>query len=295
MPSLVERVAAETLRWLPRKRLSRGLGRIASSAPSRAVLDRGIDLYCKAYDVDLDEAIVPSGGFRTFDDFFTRELRPGQRPIEADANALVSPADGKVESAGPIERGARFTVKGCEYDVGALLGDPADAGRFEGGWYCIVYLSPRDYHRVHAPVGGPVLAVRHVGGTLLPVNGFGVKNYPGLFSRNERVCVFQQSEHHGEVATVMVGAIGVGRISVSFDETIMTNVGRGPTTVRYQPGRGPSLERGGELGKFHLGSTAIVLTGPDHPVQAPWQSGDRVWMGQRLATRSGGAGEGTAE
>lgn len=299
MPSLAERVAAETLRLLPRKRLSRGLGRIASSAPSRALLERGIDLYCRAYDVDLSEAVVPDSGFRTFDDFFTRELRVGQRPIEPDADALVSPADGRVESVGAIEAGARFVVKGCAYDVGALLGDPADASRFEGGWYCIVYLSPRDYHRVHAPVGGPVLTVRHVGGTLLPVNSFGVRNYPGLFSRNERVCVFQQSERHGEVATVMVGAIGVGRISVSFDETIMTNVGRGPSTVRYQPGRGPTLERGGELGKFHLGSTAIVLTGPDHRMACPWSAGDRVSMGERLANleraTDGGPAEGSSD
>lgn len=284
MPSFATRVAAETLRMLPRKRLSRGIGRIASAAPSARILERAIDIYARAYDVDLAEAQVPPGGYRSFDEFFTRPLRPGQRPLDDDPDAVLSPADGKVESSGPIERGARFVVKGSEYDVGALLGDPADASRFEGGWYCIVYLSPRDYHRVHAPVSGGVTCVRHVGGTLLPVNAFGVRSYPGLFARNERVCVFQRSEQHGDVATVMVGAIGVGRISVSFDPTIMTNVGRGPSTTRYQPERGPRLERGDELGRFHLGSTAIVLTGPDHPLRGDVQDGDRIRMGRRLAT-----------
>ena len=292
MPSVATRVAAETLRLLPRKQLSRGLGRIASVEPSKRILDRAIALYSRAYDVDLSGAVVPPGGFRSFDDFFTRALQEGERPIEAAPGVVVSPSDGKVESMGPIEPGGRFLVKGSEYDVGALLGDPSDGPRFEGGWYTIVYLSPRDYHRVHAPVDGPVTCVRHVGGTLLPVNSFGVANYPGLFARNERVCIFQQSPEHGEVATVMVGAIGVGRISVSFDPTIMTNVGRGPSTTRYAPERGPKLLRGGELGRFHLGSTAVVLSGPDHPLNPCIRPGDRVQMGRRLATLATGAAGG---
>jgi phosphatidylserine decarboxylase len=283
MPSFATRVAAETLRLLPRKQISRGIGRLAARPTSPALVRQAIDLYVRAYGVDLAEAEIPADGFRSFDEFFTRALHEGARPVEGGPETLVSPADGRVEDLGPIERGARIRVKGSDYSVGELLGDERDGDRFEGGRFAIVYLSPRDYHRVHAPVAGRVTVVRHVGGTLLPVNPFGVRNFPQLFARNERVAIFQDGETHGEVATVMVGAIGVGRISVSFDSTIMTNVGRGPTTQRYARREGPTLDRGDELGMFHLGSTAIVFTGPDHPVSLVVSAGDTVRMGRALA------------
>lgn len=283
MPSAATRLAAETLRLLPRKRMSRALGRVAAFPAGRSLLAQAIELYVRAYDVDLAEAEVPPGGFATFDEFFTRRLKPGMRPIEGGEETLVSPSDGRVEDLGPVERGALLRVKGQEYEVGELLGDPADAERFEGGSFVVVYLSPRDYHRVHAPVRGPVTTVRHVGGTLLPVNPFGVENYPRLFARNERVAIFQRSEAHGEIATILVGAIGVGRISVAFDPTIMTNVGRGPTTVRYPESAAPVLDRGDELGTFHLGSTVVVLTTAAHPLSFALQAGDRVRMGQAMA------------
>lgn len=277
------RIAAETLRLLPRKRISRALGRVAAAPAAQRVLARAIDVYVRAYRVDMDEAEVPPGGFRTFDEFFTRKLKPGSRPIEGDEETLISPADGLLEDIGPIESDSILRVKGQEYDVGELLGDPADATRFAGGTFAVVYLSPRDYHRIHAAVDGRVHSVRHIGGTLLPVNRFGVRNYPRLFARNERVAVFQDSEHHGEVATILVGAVGVGRISLAFDPTIMTNVGRGPTTQRYHTSHAPALARGDELGTFHLGSTVVLLTGPDRPLSPLVRAGDRVRVGMAMA------------
>lgn len=282
MPSATSRVAAETLRLLPRKRLSRALGRIAATPTPSPALRHVIDLYVRAYDLDLSEAEIPPGGYRTFDEFFTRRLKPGARPIEGGEETIVSPADGKVEDVGPIEPGALLHVKGQEYEIGDLLGDPADAERFAGGQFTVVYLSPRDYHRVHAAVSGPVHAVRHVGGTLFPVNAFGVRNYPQLFARNERVAVFQRTERHGEVATVMIGAIGVGRISMSFEASIMTNVGRGPTTQRYDPRSAPHLARGDELGIFHLGSTVVVLTTRAAGDKLRIRAGERVRVGQAI-------------
>jgi phosphatidylserine decarboxylase len=249
------------------------------------VLERAIELYVRAYDVDMDEAIVPPDGFRTFDEFFTRALRPGARPIEGDEDTLVSPADGLLEDVGPIEPGAVLRVKGQEYDVGELLGDPADAPRFVGGTFAVVYLSPRDYHRVHAPVTGSVHTVRHVGGTLLPVNAFGVASYPRLFARNERVAMAQSSDRFGEVVSIMVGAIGVGRISVAFDASVMTNVGRGPTTHRYHPAEAPMLARGDELGTFHLGSTVVMLMSPGQSLDFRVRAGDRLRVGQAMAGR----------
>ena len=284
--SPASRLAAETLRLLPRKRISRAIGRIAAVPAAQRVLTQAIDVYVRAYRVDMDEAEIPPGGFRTFDEFFTRRLKPGSRPIEGGAETLVSPADGLLEDIGPIEHGSILRVKGQEYEVGELLGDPADAGRFAGGQFAVIYLSPRDYHRVHPAVGGPVHSVRHIGGTLLPVNRFGVRSYPRLFARNERVAVFQETEAHGEVATILVGAIGVGRISLAFDPTIMTNVGRGPTTQRYHTAHAPALARGDELGTFHLGSTVVLLTGPDRPLSMLVRAGDRVRVGQAMAVPS---------
>jgi len=246
------------------------------------VLNRAIEAYTRAYDVDLQDAAVPPGGYQTFDEFFTRALVPGARPIAGGPETLVSPADGRVESCGPIESGSTFRVKGRSYSVDELLGEPG--ARFDGGCFAIVYLSPRDYHRVHAPVAGPVHTVRHVGGTLLPVNSFGVAAYPNLFARNERV-VFFQGGAGGEVATVMVGAIGVGRISVSFDPSVMTNVGRAPTTLRYPTATAHELERGDELGKFHLGSTAIVLATPEVGASLLVRDDQVVRMGSGLAKR----------
>jgi phosphatidylserine decarboxylase len=255
---------------------------VASLEPPRALLDRAIGLYVRAYRVDLSECDVPQRGFRSFNEFFSRPLRQGARPIEGDAATLVSPADGRVEDEGPIEPGARILVKGKRYDVGELLGSRADSARFDGGRFAVVYLSPRDYHRVHAPAAGRVTRARHVGGTLFPVNRLGVEHVPNLFAKNERVAVHQESELHGEVVTILVGAMVVGGIEVAFDPSIRSNrpaAGRSVSETRYD---GVTLERGAELGRFLLGSTAIVLTTASAHVRPAVTSGSVVRMGQAL-------------
>jgi phosphatidylserine decarboxylase len=263
------------------------LGRLARAAGPDAVLRTAMAVYCRAYGVELDDYEVPHGGFGTFDEFFTRRLKPGARPLDPDPSVILSPADGRVEDFGRIEPGARFLVKGQTYEVGELLGDPDAGATYEGGSFAIVYLSPRDYHRVHAPVSGPVTSVRHVPGTLYPVNSIGLDHVPKLFARNERVAVHQRSERHGRVATIMVGAIGVGRITVSFDPSVVTNDDCAPGLRNYGDD-GPYLQRGEELGIFHLGSTAIVFLPPEMPVEFGELGGASVRMGEALA-RVGGA------
>jgi phosphatidylserine decarboxylase len=283
---IASRIAAETLRLLPRKRLSRVLGRMASAGVPSPLLQRAIELYVRAYRVDLTECEVPDGGWSSFNQFFTRGLREGCRPVDADPDVLVSPADGLVADCGVIDARATFRVKGRLYEVGELLGDSRDAARFEGGRFAIVYLSPRDYHRVHAAVEGPVRVVRHVGGTLFPVNKIGLEHVPGLFAKNERVAVFQESPAHGEVATILVGAIVVGGVTLTFDASMRTNDGPPRGTVRYLPGREPALARGEELGAFQLGSTVIVLTTRRPGVELVVEPGTVVRMGQALARRA---------
>jgi phosphatidylserine decarboxylase len=275
------RLTAELLEVLPRKQISRAMGKAADLRAPRPVLGSAIDAFAKAYGIDLDEAIVPREGFATFDDFFTRRLKPGVRPVDADPLAVVSPADGKVEDLGAIDPSGALLVKGKRYTVAELVGDADDARRYAGGHYFIVYLSPRDYHRVHSPVGGAVASMRHVGGTLFPVNSIGIRHVPQLFAVNERVAVEQRSEHHGPVTTILVGAIGVGRISVSFDD-VLTNVAGSQPGVRRYGEDGPPLVRAEELGTFHLGSTAIVFVGPTRRLRFVVEPGARVRVGEAV-------------
>jgi phosphatidylserine decarboxylase len=279
VPSIV---AATSLRALPRKRLSRWLGQLSRVAAPEQVLTPLMRAYCRAYGVELEDCVVPEEGFATFDEFFTRRLKPGTRPIDPDPGVLVSPADGRLEDAGPIDRGASIAVKGKRYRISELLADDAAGRELEGGSFAVVYLSPRDYHRVHAPVSGPVTAVRHVPGTLFPVNAIGVKHVPNLLARNERVVVHQRSPEHGHVVTVLVGAVGVGRISLSFDDSVLTNDGR-PGGLKVYGERAPVLARGDELGVFHLGSTVVLLTDPRHAVTFRAGADAHVRMGDGIA------------
>lgn len=257
------------------------MGRLSDVAGPKPMVDAAISAFVKTYAVNLDEAIVPSGGFASFNDFFTRELKPGARTVDPALDAITSPADGRVEDFGPIADGAQFRVKGQTYDAAELLDDRAAASAFQGGSFFIVYLSPRDYHRVHAPVKGRVRSLRHVDGTLLPVNSIGLTYFPMLFARNERVVTIQSSPSFGDVATIMVGAIGVGRISMSFDPRIVTNQGRAASPIAYGES-GPELDKGAHLGTFHLGSTAIVMLGPRARAHFEIQAGEHVRMGQAI-------------
>ncbi len=262
------------------------LGQLSRIEAPDAVLSAAMRIYCRAYNVDLSDYDVPSAGYPSFNAFFTRKVRPGSRPIDPDPEVITSPADGRVEDLGVIERGSSFLVKGRRYSVTELLGDEQATMEFEGGSFAIVYLSPRDYHRVHAPVTGAVTAVRHVPGTLFPVNAIGLSHVPNLFARNERVVVHQRSEQHGRIATIMVGAIGVGRISLAFDESVLTNDG-GPEKkraagLRVYGERPPQLGRGDELGVFHLGSTVIVFVSPSSDTELAVTAGTHVRMGEAL-------------
>jgi phosphatidylserine decarboxylase len=275
------RLAAEALRFLPRKRISRAVGAAADIRGPRPLVGRAIDAFVGIYGVDLSEAEIPAAGFETFDDFFTRRLVPGARPVDSDAASIVSPADGRVDDLGPIDLAATLTVKGKLYDVADLLADADAATRYEGGTFFIVYLAPRDYHRVHAPVDGPVERIRYVPGTLFPVNSIGTEHVPRVFARNERVTIVQRSPRFGEVTTVMVGAIGVGRIGLAFDE-LRTNVGAKPGVREYGQAA-PRIRKGEELGVFHLGSTAVVFVPPGHELQFDIERGAVVRMGEAVA------------
>lgn len=251
--------AAQIIRALPRVRISRAVGRLCDRPLPRNVSTPIFRAYCRAYGVNLDEAEPAPDGYGSFDAFFTRPLRPGARSISTDA--VVSPADGRLSATGRIDAGARLFVKGKPYEVGELIGDPADAARYSGGEFAVVYLAPGDYHRVHSPVDGRVCLVRGIPGDLYPVNRIGERHVPRLFVRNSRAAIVIDTAGLGRVTVVMVGAVIVGRITVS-----------GIDAPDVPPGAHPldrPVARGDEIGIFHLGSTVVLLLQPGVSIARP--------------------------
>ena len=253
------------------------MGRLADLDAPRPLVQRAIDTFVRVYGVDLSEAAPPAGGYPSVDAFFTRRLVEGARPVAADPHCLVSPADGRMDDVGPIGEDAMFRVKGRLYSATDMVGNE-DASRFRGGSFAVIYLSPPDYHRVHAPVDGDVHTVRYTPGTLFPVNSIG-SHVPHLLARNERVAIAQRSEGR-DVVTVMVGAIGVGRISLAFDDYVTNTTSNRHGIERRFSERECQLARGDEIGAFHLGSTVVLLT--SEPVRFERLGGDPVRMGERI-------------
>ncbi len=252
--SLSTFAAAQILRALPRIHLSRAVGRLCDQ-PIPSGLARAVErAYCRAYDVNMDEAEGHLGSYPSFDAFFTRPLKKGARQISSDK--VVSPSDGKLSCFGPVDPSSRIQVKGQLYDTAELIGSDEDARRYSGGQFAVVYLAPGDYHRVHSPVDGRITVLRGIPGDLFPVNSIGERYVPQLFVRNNRVAIVIDTESLGRVTVVMVGATIVGRISV----TAMAAKAVPPGVHAVEPAQ--VVARGDEIGMFHLGSTAVVLLEP---------------------------------
>jgi phosphatidylserine decarboxylase len=212
----------------------------------------------RVYRVDMDQAIDPDPrSYATFNAFFTRALKPGARPMPDSAAAIACPADGRVSQIGSIMEGRIFQAKGFDFSAAELLGSESAAALYTNGHFITVYLSPRDYHRVHMPLAGALRETAHVPGRLFSVAPFTVNAVPRLFARNERlVCQFDGDS--GPFAVVLVGAMLVSSV-----ETVWSGLEIPPyasTIVRKSwRDRSIRLERGAELGRFNMGSTVILL------------------------------------
>ena len=227
--------------------------------------------------------------FAHFNDFFTRALKDGARPLDSSPGAVLCPADGAVSQLGKIEQGRIFQAKGHSFSAIELLGgDTERAAAFMGGEFATIYLSPKDYHRVHMPLAGTLKEMVYVPGRLFSVNQTTAENVPELFARNERVvCLFDTER--GPMAVVLVGAMIVASIETVW-AGLVTPPKRMLKTFSYdEAARAPIvLDKGAELGRFKLGSTAIVLFGPE---QVKWAeelaANSPVQMGQRLGAARG--------
>ncbi len=268
---------------LPQNLLSRLVGWIAASRIGivRAALIR---LFLNRYRVNLAEACQSDpGAYASFNDFFTRRLKAGARPLDPDPRAALCPADGVLSQAGSIRGDMIVQAKGLDYPAAALLGGDASlAAEFAGGAFATIYLAPHDYHRVHMPLAGTLRAARFVPGDLFSVNAATAASVPGLFTRNERVaCVFDTAA--GPIAVVLVGALFVGSMSLAWSGRLRAE---GTRRVRELPTRDPiiALDRGAELGWFNMGSTVVVLFGPRGPALLEGLAPGRAMrVGERLA------------
>lgn len=246
---------------LPQHTLSRLAGRLASCR-ARFWKNAFIGWFVRRYGVDMSEAAEPNPrAYGDFNSFFTRELRSGIRPQPEEPTALACPVDGAVSQAGPIENGLLVQAKGHSYTVTDLLGgDPQRAAPFAGGTFATLYLSPRDYHRIHMPLDGRLTEMLHVPGRLFSVNPLTARGVPGLFARNERVVTLFDTDL-GPMALVLVGATIVAGIETVWSGTVTPPTAN--AVIRWEYAESAvQLRRGAEMGRFRLGSTVILLFGP---------------------------------
>jgi phosphatidylserine decarboxylase len=270
---------------LPKRAMTALAGQIANANGGR-ITTFIIRRFIEHYDVNMEEAVNPDiHSYPTFNDFFTRALQAHKRPI-ADAD-YICPADGIVSQLGLISGDRIFQAKGHNYSTGALVGgDKELAANFYEGNFATVYLSPKDYHRVHMPYKGRLIRMVHVPGSLFSVNPLTVRGVPGLFARNERVIsVFESDE--GPFVMVLVGATIVGSISTVWHGVV--NPPRSGEVRQWQynsDSQNVVLEKGEEMGRFQLGSTVIMLFPKNRLIFNPfWQPGRAVRFGEMMAAK----------
>ena len=244
-------------RLLPKHMLSRLIAKTAESKTpwlKNVLISRAIS----AFNINMDEALSDDlNDYENFNAFFTRALKDGVRPITSEPKSIACPADGAISQAGPISKNKILQAKGIDYSTGRLLGNTAEAKLYEDGSFATIYLSPRDYHRVHIPLAGKLISTRYIPGELFSVNDQTAQALPGLFARNERlVCEFE-SDEVGTFAVIFVGAMLVAGI-----ETVWGGFeAPGPGAVRETDFSDQSLNfaKGDEIGRFKFGSTVIML------------------------------------
>lgn len=269
---------------LPQQLLSRGMHRLARSTRP-LVRNTAIRLLLKAYpQINLREAVEADPyRYPSFNAFFTRALKPGVRPIEPGADALVSPVDGSLSQLGDADAGRLLQAKGIEYTAAALLGSESAAARYTAGRYACIYLAPFDYHRIHVPIDAQLRSTRYLPGRLFSVNAATARTIPGLFGLNERV-VCEFDTRYGALALVMVGALFVGSIETVYAGEINPPASRGGAAREIAAGQGLEFRRGDELGRFNMGSTVVLLWQRTAGEFAPGlAAGVRLRLGQRLA------------
>ncbi len=284
MPSWLEKSLAAAQSVLPQHTLTALVHRLMRME-TRWVKNALIRQVGSLAGVDYDEALSDNpDDYASFNAFFTRELKPGARPLDPDPRALLSPCDGTVSERGAMNAGRLLQAKGHDYSLQALLADDPSCRELRGGSFWTIYLSPKDYHRVHMPLDGELRRMVYVPGRLYSVAPYTVREVPGLFAINERVvCIF--NTEFGPMAQVLVGAMLVASMDTVWAGTVTPAKDRATRRWSYAPGE-VRLARGEEMGRFNMGSTVVMALPPgaiEPELDALPAAGDAVRMGQKLA------------
>lgn len=279
---MINQIAKQIIEILPQNAISRGVGVLGRSSISRYI----IKPYSKIYKINLDEMEQSLDSYPNFTSFFTRKLKAEAREVVADPYTLSSPVDGKVAEYGDIKEGTLIQAKGIDYRVEQLIGcTKEEAERFDGGTFLTIYLSPSDYHRIHMPLSGAVTKATYLPGRLFPVNRIGVEHVPGLFTKNERLITYVDTQA-GTIALVKVGAFIVGSVQVSYGNHT-TNVKNGKyytTSVNDT-----FYEKGEEVGLFEFGSTVVLLFERDKvKLTNTLERGTKLKYGEPIGTYKSG-------
>jgi phosphatidylserine decarboxylase len=283
-PIVSDRLAVLPQYLLPKGALTNFAGRVAG-ARGGTMTTRLIRWFVGRYDVNMDEAQdADIASYASFNDFFTRALRPGARPL-ADAG-YICPVDGRISQFGAIDDHQIFQAKGHHFTTTALVGGDAQlAARFRHGSFANLYLSPRDYHRIHMPCDGRLTRMIYVPGELFSVNPTTARGIPNLFARNERVvCVFEGDD--GPFVLTLVGATIVGSMATVWHGVVNPARGLAVREWTYEDG-GVTLKKGEEMGRFLLGSTVVMLFPQDSRLafNPAWQPGGAIRLGEVMANK----------
>ena len=281
MSTPARRFALAGLRLLPKHLLSRLAGRVVTLRLPHTLQRRQIQGFGRAVGVDFSELRDPLESFASLQEFFTRALRDGVRPIDPAPDSVVAPCDGAWGASGAVDDGTLLQVKGRPYSLAGLLGDADAARAFAAGVYATFYLAPRDYHRFHMPCAARVCRVTYIPGALWPVNRMGVEGIDALFAQNERLCAFLAVAGEAiDLCLVAVGATLVGKVRVTFDD-LTTNVAGGRQVTRTYA-ECPRFAKGEEWGRFEFGSTIVMIAGPGRMELYAQPPGTRVRLGERI-------------
>lgn len=281
--SFLDRLKSWPLVLLPHQLLSRAV-RVVTRWRATWFKNALINGFIQLFDVDMADAVAPdAGSYSSFNDFFTRPLKPSARPAPEGPDEIISPVDGRVSQAGDISGDRLLQAKGRDYTLEALLGGNANhVAQFANGSFATLYLSPRDYHRIHMPCPGRLLETTYIPGRLFSVAPHTVRALPGLFTRNERlVCLFETPL--GPMALIMVGAIFVSCMETVWGGVANPRMGLKLEQTRFEQSgvQSVTLDRGDEMGRFNMGSTVILLFAEN---RMHWsevlQTGSPVRLGQ---------------
>ena len=277
--SLTDYLKSGSIYFLPHHAISRIVYRLTRIEST--FVPKSIEIFSKAFDVNLNDAVHPEPThYKTFNEFFTRELKPELRPL--NTAQLISPVDGTISQFGTIKNSSLVQAKGVTYSLAALLGGNEEQARqYENGEFITIYLSPKDYHRIHMPCTGKLIEQVHIPGRLFSVAKHTVNTIKGIFSRNERV-VATFNTTHGKMTMILVGAINVAAIETVWSGLVTPPKGKSISNKDYS-NQNITLDKGVEMGRFNMGSTVILAFTKDAPKLSGLKADQALIMGEALS------------